>query len=340
MLERVDSQRKDEREEVKICIWYETTDNPYGGANSFLKSLSNELKKIGHEVVNRPDSSVDILLMNSWTYGVGKRLSFRMVEKVKKYGGLSWRDIISGFLFANNKKNIESIIHRLDGVAALYGRKDDADTIQIKINRLTDYTIFQSEFCRQSFASLGVKPQKSVVIHNGVDSGLYYPDKAVKTLKRTMKALAVSWSNNPMKGFSQLVEIASCPDIELAFIGNWCNTIPQGNVKVLGTMAASEIAMIMKQCDILVHPAENDPCPNAVIEALASGLPILYKDSGGTAELSSGYGVAINTYNINSSLEEIRERFANIRENILANIQMFSIKHAAKQYVEVFKRKK
>jgi len=321
---------------VKICIWYETTDKPYGGANSFLKSLANELKKMGHEVIDRPNSPVDVLLVNSWTYGVGKRLSFRMVAKVKKYGGLSWSDIIRQSLFAGDKKKIGSIIHRLDGVAALYGRKDDADSIQIRINQLTDYTIFQSEFCRQSFASLGVKPQKSAVIKNGVDGELYYPERSVRALTGTMKALAVSWSNNPKKGFSNLVEIASRPGIDLTFIGNWCASIPQGDIKVLGTMTAPEIAGIMRRCDIFVHPAENDTCPNVVLEALASGLPILYRDSGGTAELAKGYGVPIASDNISQSLNEIRERYTDIREKIFADLQMFSIKHAAEKYLEVF----
>ena len=40
----------------------------------------------------------------------------------------------------------------------------------------------------------------------------------------------------------------------------------------------------------------NDPCPNTVLEALASGLPVLYSASGGVPELvgaDAGVGLAL-----------------------------------------------
>jgi glycosyltransferase involved in cell wall biosynthesis len=40
----------------------------------------------------------------------------------------------------------------------------------------------------------------------------------------------------------------------------------------------------------------NDPCPNAVLEAMASGLPILYSASGGVPEqvgLEAGVGLPV-----------------------------------------------
>jgi glycosyltransferase involved in cell wall biosynthesis len=40
----------------------------------------------------------------------------------------------------------------------------------------------------------------------------------------------------------------------------------------------------------------NDPCPNAVLEALATGLPVLYSSSGGVPELvgdDAGVGLPV-----------------------------------------------
>src|SRR5262249_50166298 len=37
----------------------------------------------------------------------------------------------------------------------------------------------------------------------------------------------------------------------------------------------------------------NDPCPSIVLEALATGLPVIYCNSGGTPELVGDAGVAI-----------------------------------------------
>jgi glycosyltransferase involved in cell wall biosynthesis len=44
----------------------------------------------------------------------------------------------------------------------------------------------------------------------------------------------------------------------------------------------------------MLHTKVNDPCPSAVIEAMACGLPVVYPRSGGTVELvgdDAGIGV-------------------------------------------------
>jgi len=324
---------------MKICVWYEIINKPYGGANTFLGALVDKLKECGHEVIKHPFASADVILINSWSKGPGKYLSPKMVNELRTFGNISYYRKVLPFasVFYNHiKRKGPPLVHRVDGIAALYGRFDESDEIQIKINQLTDYTIFQSKFCRDSFASYGICPQRSMVIYNGVDNRLYYPDRSTKKPSKKLKALAVSWSSNPMKGFSTLVEIATRFDIELTFVGNWNESIPCGNVKVIGTKTALEIASIMRQNDIFIHAAENDPCPNVVLEALASGLPVLYKDSGGTSELAEGYGVPIRFNNIDGSLNEIREKYRELREKILSDRHLFSIKNAAEKYLQVF----
>lgn len=323
---------------MKICVWYETTEKPYGGANSFLKGLSKQLSEMGHEVISRPNQSADVILINSWTCGVGKRLTHGMAARLKRYGNLSYFHIFYQYLksfLGEGRGKRQPIIHRLDGIAALYGRHDDSDEAQIKINRFSDYTIFQSVFCKKSFSNLGVSHQNSMVIHNGADGSLYYPDRTMKRLIGNLKVLAVSWSNNPNKGFSTLEGIASLSNVDLTFIGNWCDSIPQGNVRVLGPRKGSEIAEMMRQSDILIHAAENDTCPNVVLEGLASGLPVLYRDSGGTAELAKEYGVPIFA-DIEKSISEIIENYKCLREKILDNLYLFSVEYSAKKYLNVF----
>ena len=48
---------------------------------------------------------------------------------------------------------------------------------------------------------------------------------------------------------------------------------------------------LYKSSDVFLHPSENDNCPNVVLEAMSSGLPIIYHNSGGTPEIASDYGV-------------------------------------------------
>ena len=55
-----------------------------------------------------------------------------------------------------------------------------------------------------------------------------------------------------------------------------------------------EAPAIFRRADILLHTKYNDPCPAVVLEALASGLPVVYSASGGVPELvSADAGIGI-----------------------------------------------
>jgi glycosyltransferase involved in cell wall biosynthesis len=323
---------------MKISLWYKIIDEPWGGANSFIKALANQLAKRGNQIFFQPKNFVDIILINSWMYAPGKTLSVKKVSKIKKYGRIASFGTIFPFIntsLAHEKSKSPPIIHRLDGIASLYGRNDKSDEIQFNINRLTDYTIFQSEYSKQCFSKFNIRPLNSSVIHNGVNNNIFYPQKMTSELGSTLKALAVSWSNNPRKGFHKLAELAEIQNIEVYFIGHWCKSVRQGKVKNFGIRSTKEIAEIMRQSDIFLHPSENDNCPNVVLEALASGLPILFTQSGGTTELVKDYGIPL--YNdLKRSIEEIRNSYHELRARIFENLHLFSIEYAADQYLKIF----
>ncbi len=56
----------------------------------------------------------------------------------------------------------------------------------------------------------------------------------------------------------------------------------------------SDAPDVYRRAHLLLHTKVNDPCPSAVIEAMACGLPVVYPASGGTVELvgdEAGIGV-------------------------------------------------
>ena len=66
-------------------------------------------------------------------------------------------------------------------------------------------------------------------------------------------------------------------------------------VEFLGRYAQTEAPGMLRRAHVLLHTKVNDPCPTAVIEAMACGLPVAYPASGGTVELvgdEAGIGVA------------------------------------------------
>ena len=59
----------------------------------------------------------------------------------------------------------------------------------------------------------------------------------------------------------------------------------EGSVKFLGSYTRSDAPSIFSSADVFLMLKHNDPCPNTVLEALSSGLAIIYSDSGGVPEL-------------------------------------------------------
>lgn len=68
----------------------------------------------------------------------------------------------------------------------------------------------------------------------------------------------------------------------------------EGRVHVAGEYAQRDAPDVFRRAHLLLHTKVNDPCPTLVVEAMATGLPVVYPASGGTVELvgdEAGIGV-------------------------------------------------
>lgn len=92
------------------------------------------------------------------------------------------------------------------------------------------------------------------------------------------------------------------PDAELLVTGRLVVPIEplvhrlglRGRVHVVGEYAQRDAPELFRRAHLLLHTKVNDPCPTLVVEAMASGLPVVYPASGGVPELvgeEAGIGV-------------------------------------------------
>ncbi len=65
--------------------------------------------------------------------------------------------------------------------------------------------------------------------------------------------------------------------------------MPFRRIRSLPAVPSEELANLLREHDVYITASQNDPCSNAVIEALACGLPVVYRNDGGHPELV-GYG--------------------------------------------------
>lgn len=244
-----------------------------GGGFRFLRNLDSFLDREGIPHTRRPLAGARVLLLNAWH--------------------VRWPVV---FAAAWAEPNV-TVVHRVDGAAADYGRDPAVDRVQSTVNRLADLTIFQSEYSRYATRSkFPVITGDGPVIHNPVDITVFTPEGPLTDLPeaRGPRVCAVTWSTNPLKGAASIHRLAvALPDVQFVLCGRFGATPAGANIVKLGVLSADRLASVMRSCDVLVTFSENESCPNVVLEALASGLPVLHKASGATPEIVGDCGVAV-----------------------------------------------
>lgn len=176
------------------------------------------------------------------------------------------------------------------------------------------HVFYQSQFCKDTADRfLAVHPEHWEVLHNAIDTTRFAPrggnrkprpltmllggsqdawyrvEAALQTLAHVRRRLTdarllitgrLRWpsSTTPRADLDRMVREAGLGDA----------------VELVGPFTQAEAPSIYHRADLLLHTKYNDPCPSVVVEAMASGLPVVYSHSGGTPELvgdTAGIGV-------------------------------------------------
>jgi glycosyltransferase involved in cell wall biosynthesis len=325
-----------------VYFVYEPTAQPYGGVNSFNRALMNEMSA-------RPDAGfervldwrqADLIFLSAASRGPDAAGRDRTLRPWQLNNLLSQRAFYHPFGFLRRGQNILPMIHRLDGLTMRYGRIDGAgyDDLQIELNRCAKRTVFQSRFCLESFRGSSALATDTV-ISNGADGTLFQGSQKLP-LNDTLKFIACNWSSNPSKGHAGYAALSELPFVDVTYIGQWPKSIPLKNVKHLQAMAHQELVRYYQGADAFVHLASYDPAPNVVMEALATGLPVLYLDSGGTAEIVGNlYGVGIPNLerdSLQKGTDLLRSHIKDLQQSVAEDRDQFLMSTAYKHYVGVF----
>lgn len=103
----------------------------------------------------------------------------------------------------------------------------------------------------------------------------------------------------------------------------------------MGVLNSIELAQLMRTAHALVHAAWNEPCSNTIVEAMACGLPVVYRDSGGSAELVDHRGVPLAA-DLEESVACLIDNHGALSERLHADRQRFLIARAAREYIGAF----
>jgi glycosyltransferase involved in cell wall biosynthesis len=296
------------RSRSDLAIFHAFHAPPYGGGNQFLLALRAELRRRGLEVeANQVSSGTPACLYNSFNFDFTRLRRF------------SRGDV--------------RMVHRVDGpVGAYRGFDDGTDRRIVEINGLADATILQSRYSLEKHAELGYELRDPTVIHNTVDPQIFHPPVERGRSDR-LRVIATSWSDNPRKGFDVLTWLDRNLDFdayELTFAGR--TPVPFANIAVVDPLPSLELADLLRAHDVFVAASRDDPCSNALLEALACGLPAAYLRSGGHPELVGDAGIGFD------AAEEVPAALARLRTELderRAAIRVPPLTEVADRYLDV-----
>ena len=309
----IDRVRFSRRGAADVALFHEFAPPPTGGGHQFLRALVSELERRGLTVeVNRLSAGTGACLFNSFNF------DFRRLRR-----------------FARDDVRF---VHRVDGPIATYRGFDDGTDARIaEINQeLAGATIVQSQYSRDAHLALGIELVDPRLISNAADPSIFHaPAEREPLAGRRVRVIATSWSDNPNKGAEVIAWLDRHLDhdrYELTFAGRTDETFE--HVRVLGPIASEPLAAELRRSDVYLAPSRNDPCSNALLEALASGLPAVFRASGGHPELVGDAGVAFDEPEeavaaLDRLVSELDERRAAIRVTPLAEV--------ADRYLEVLR---
>jgi len=194
------------------------------------------------------------------------------------------------------------------------------------------------------------------VIYNGINTAEFYPHSDILNKEPTFNIIFIGRLIE-RKGLEFLLAaflrlVAKYPFLKLLIVGdgpmkeNYERFVNEygidKNTVFYGKVGHSKVRDLLQQSHIFVLPSINEALGNAVLEAMACGLPIISTDTG-AAELIHGNGLIVSKRK-SKLIEQALEKLINdqsLRKEMAAKSRTLSEgmiwANTAKQYLEIYK---
>jgi len=298
-----------------LALFHEFEPAPAGGGHQFLRALVHALESRGLTVEqNVVSGRTPACLFNSFNFDFGRLRRFARVDC--------------------------RMVHRVDGPIGAYRGFDDGTDARIAaVNaELADATVLQSHYSLERHVELGIQLRDPVVIANTVDPSIFFPVERPETREERspLRVVSSSWSQNPRKGGDVLAWIDREIDpahVAVTFVGQ--STQSFNRIRHVPPVDSHGVARLLRAHDVYLAASRDDPCSNALLEALACGLPAAYLDSGGHPELVGEGGLPFREPD---ELPAVFDRLRGDLDGYRARISISSLSEVTDAYVRVLGR--
>ena len=321
-----------------------------GGPASFQARLTSGLTRMGIEVTHDPlDPAVSAILVNGGTKDLAllyqaKRRGVRIVQRLN---GMNWI----------HRKRFTGIRH--------FMRAEWGNWVLGQIrNHLADAIVYQSQFSQRWWNDArGEIAAAGTVIYNGVDLSAFTPEGPESPFADSYTVLVVE--GHLGGGYDQgLVTAVRLVELLNHRMDKMVRLMVAGDVpprlkddfkgyeypiQWLGVVKRDQIPAFDRSAHVLFSTDVNAACPNAVVEALACGLPVISFDTGALPEMVTPQAGCIapyggNVWNLDrpdvyalaDCARQVLEAQADYSKGARARAeQAFSLEEMTKKYVNV-----
>jgi hypothetical protein len=287
---------------LKIYINRKPVSGPWGGGNKFVRILSEYLHSLKYDVTYELTPDVDIIFC---------------FDPRPNSGGLWYQDFINHKLRHNSK-----IIQRVGDIGT--HSKPDLTHLVKASTEISDFVIFPSRWAKDT---IGYEKKNYQIIENGPLPIFYSHKKTNHTIGDKLKVVTHHWSTNAKKGYDYYEQLGKqikankLQNVEFTFIGRYNHKYSSAGINLIESMDEKQLSIELPKHDVYLTASLEEAGANHVLEAMACGLPIVYRSGGGSInEYCKGHGIEYDC--VDSLIHVIR----NINENLNNHsIQQYSL---------------
>jgi glycosyltransferase involved in cell wall biosynthesis len=213
-------------------------------------------------------------------------------------------DVELGIVYWKHMLNVPRVL-RIDGVHIMESPKLESSNKNIRSSiKHSDAVIFQSQFSKRIATTvLGIEPKRSFVIYNGDTKDRFNVTQIESPYPNNVIMVAHWGKDRPAKRLVPMLRIArkytrEHNDVRFWVIGTVINRVrskyASDQIVFTGEIEDPLLRRYQVRADVMLNLAWVDWCPNAVVESLCAGTPVICSNGSGVAEIVRDCGTVLD----------------------------------------------
>jgi glycosyltransferase involved in cell wall biosynthesis len=290
---------------------------PWGGGIKTVNKLVESLKSKGHDVVfSLHYTDIDVIFcidprpnhLGEWYQNfLDYKLNFPAVKIVQRLGDLG----------THSKPELTQLVRQ---------------TLNF-----SDHFIFPSEWAHEW---IGFQKENKNIVHNAPMPIFHKSKRENFSPSKRLRVVTHHWSMNPKKGFDFYQKLEDHCNLTNEFEFTYIGRLPD-HVKIKNHILPLDAMLLAKQLpehDVYLTASIEEAGANHVLEAMASGLPVVYRANGGSIEnYCESYGERFENFEeLLSQLRHISSNYRKYKERVLSYENVND--RVVDKYIEIMER--